>query len=566
MSTQGDPQADQQGTIFILYIPGGAMLGINPALAMAHLEDLTETPVQELFQVVEGVSTGSILASAFNMPGITASKVVETFVERGPEFFPYIPGRWAKMHARNGINTAKYFYDLDPRQSDCFDIRNIEALCDRMKDKNQTADPELIDQLKDQATQRWLTVKRQEKILSIGEEICKQDPSLEKYRDAITELVSTRTFTSRLSIIFNTPVVAIMDGIKNKWAKMEECLYPSDVPEAVFKELYGERKISDSICSTFISFYDIINNRIVTSSCLKNDLFDKTPGAPATVQNDLKFWDATMASSANELAFKAHITETNILCSDKAPLHRIQSVSDVHAAAPKGTKIILVIAGTGQHIGKDLQEFLDNKTIDDEGLSEHERIRKKLEFIRDQRAEFGMAGNLIMGRELSELEGYAHSDALSACKNLIGNDNVFDFTPRLSPHTKQERDEFPSRDVLDASEDNIKKIIKRGRQNCKRHDDQIRELAQMMVDNLHMLGKMDNDKYARVCQKIGLKTFTREEAIEPGVENRIASNDNSTGARRVWRQFVKAVNGRWGSPPAPRGPKGPSGPGGKGPL
>ena len=553
-------QEKRQRTVFILYIPGGAMLGINPALTMSRLENLTETPVRELFQVIEGVSTGSILTSAFNIPGTTAGKIVEMFVERGPEIFPYIPGRWAKMHARNGINTAKHFYDLDPRQSDCFDIKKIEQLCDRMLNKNKTADPTLIENLKQLATKRWLTVKAQERILDLGEQICKQDRTLEIYRDAITELVNDRTYTSSLKIAFNTPIVGIMDGLKNKWAKMEECLFDSAVPEKIFKQMYGDRKISESTCSTYISFYDVINNRIVTSSCLKDDLFDTTPGTPATVRNDLKFWDATMASSANELAFKAHITETNILCSDKAPLHRIQSVNEVHAAVPPDTKIVLVVAGTGKYIGKDLQEFLEKTDIGNEHLSDHERRRKKLEFIRDQRAELGMAGNLILGRELSELEGYVHSDAMNACKNLIGAENVFNFTPRMSPHTKEEKDEFPSRDILDASEENIKKIIKRGRKLCKEEDAQIRKLAQMMVDNLHMLGKMDNEKYARVCTKIGLKTFEPETDIQAGIENRISSNDNSTGLTRIWRKIIKTVNKKWGEPPPPP-PPGPRGPG-----
>lgn len=551
--------ADKQPTVFILYIPGGAMLGLNPAMTLSRLEALTETPTSESFQVIEGVSTGSILASGFNMPGMTANKIAELYVQHGPRIFPDMAARWAKMISRNGLNTIKKIYDLDPKQSDLFAIETIRRLCEKMKASSDRASSDLIDDFKAESMQRWLTAKKHERILELGEKICQQDPGLEKYRNAVLDEVAARKHVNSLRVIFNAPLISAMDGIKNKWAKMDECLFPSATPEKIFRKLYGERKLSDSICSTYISAYDIPNNRIVTFSCLKEDLFDRTPGGPATVKNDLKFWDATMASSANELAFKSHITETNLLCTDKAPLHRIRSVNDVLSVVPPGTKIVVVIAGTGKNELREQNNFLEETLSNDDNLSPEMNYRKKLEFLRDNRAEYGLTGNLASGQELAELEGYTTSDAIELCKDKIGEGNVFDFTPRMSPRTKEERAAFPSRDVLNASEDNIRKILNRARDYCEEEDERLRHLAQMIVDNLHLLGKMDHEKYARVCRRIGLKTFDIEQEIEKdtaGIEKRIASNDNSTGLRRIWRSLKRQIFETTGT----GGPRPPAGP------
>lgn len=554
----------KQPTVFILYIPGGAMLGIIPALMLSRLEALTETPTPQLFQVIEGVSTGSILAAGFNIPGMNARKGAELFVQLGPNFFPDIPGRWAKMHTRNGVNIAKFFYDLDPMRSDYLAIRNIEELCDSMKDRSDPDLHDLIDELEEEATARWLPASKQKHILGLCEQIATRQEELKKYTDAVAELLSTRSFKSRLSIIFKSAAGSVMDSVKNRWAKKEECLFDSKVPEETYKKLFGDSMIGNTTYSTFISAYDIVNNRIVTFSSLKKDLFSRDPNAPATVHNNIKLWDAVMASTANPLAFPPHITENNLLCSDKAPIHKPRSVKDVLAAVKPGTKVVLVVAGTGKYIGKDLLEFLQRKHINEDGLSEEQRYRRKLEVLRDYYVEFGVAGNLLLGRELAELEGYTTSDAFDDFREKLGDENIIQLAPRLSPHTPQEKADFPSKDVLDASRDNIKKIIRRGRQLAQEEDAQLRRLAQMLVDNMRLLGQMDDVKYARVCKKIGIKAPDTEADVHKdtaGIEERIASNDNSSGLRWVWRAISRAViKTVWDEGP-PRTPRPPSPPG-----
>ncbi|GEM_PF-1210893 len=556
----------KQPTVFILYIPGGAMLGIIPALMLSRLESLTETPTPQLFQVIEGVSTGAILAAGFNVPGMNARKGAELFMQLGPAFFPDIPGRWAKMHARNGINIAKFFFDMDPKRSDFLAIRNIEELCDKMKTMCNSDVHPLIDNLEREATVRWLPYSKQKYILGMCQEIAAREPALDRHVDAIAELLTMRTFKGRLSIVFKRAASSAMDSVKNAWAKKEECLFDASVPRQAYQNLFGDRMISNTLCSTYISAYDIVNNRIVTFSSLKKDIFSRDPDAPATVNNNIKIWDAVMASTANPLAFPPHITETNLLCSDKAPIHKPRSVKDVIAAAPPGTKVVLVVAGTGTYLGKDLVEFIEKTSASDAGLTEEERYRKELEMVRDYYVEFGVAGNLVLGRELSELEGYSTSDAFDDFKEKLGEENIISLAPRLSPHSPQEKADFPSKDILDASRDNIKKIIRRGRQLAQEEDEQIRKLAQMMADNMHLLGQIDDVKYARICRKIGLQPVSPEADIRKdtaGIEERIASNDNSSGLRWVWRKLSRAVaDTLWydNEPPPPPGPSGPKGP------
>jgi len=555
----------KQPTVFILYVPGGAMLGIIPALTLSRLEALTETSTPNMFQVIEGVSTGAILAAGFNIPGMNARKGAELFVQLGPQFFPEMPGRWAKMYARNGINIAKFFYNLDPKRSDNLAIQNIRQLCDAMKEQSDPVIHPVVNELEEEATQRWLAAKDQKYILGLCQQIIAYDQNLKKYADGVAELLATRTFKSRLSIIFKSAAVNVMDSLKNTWAKKEECLYDPLVPQQTYQKMFGDRMIGNTTMSTYISAYDIVNNRVVTFSSLKKDIFSKDPNAPATVRNNIKLWDAVMASTANPLAFPPHITETNLLCSDKAPIHKPRSVKDVLAAVEPGTRVVLVVAGTGKYLAKDLLQFLE-KNPEDPNMSEHERYRRKLEILREYYTEFGVAGNLALGRELAELEGYTTSDAFDDFKEKLGEENIIMLAPRLSPHSPQEKRDFPSRDVLDASRDNIKKIIKRGRSLAHEEDDQLRKLAQMIADNLHLLGQMDDVKYARVCKKIGLETPNTEAEIRrdtAGIEERIASNDNSSGLRRIWRAVSRAVvrvlweDDATPPPPKPPGPRGP---------
>lgn len=77
----------------VLAIDGGGIRGILPALVAAELEERSGHPIVELFDVIVGTSTGSILALGLVAPGPdgrptwAARDAVKLYAERGDEVF-----------------------------------------------------------------------------------------------------------------------------------------------------------------------------------------------------------------------------------------------------------------------------------------------------------------------------------------------------------------------------------------------------------------------------------------------------------------------------------------------
>lgn len=55
-------------TARILSIDGGGIRGIISALVLEHIEERTEAAIADLFHMIAGASTGSILAVGLSMP------------------------------------------------------------------------------------------------------------------------------------------------------------------------------------------------------------------------------------------------------------------------------------------------------------------------------------------------------------------------------------------------------------------------------------------------------------------------------------------------------------------
>ena len=72
----------------VLAIDGGGIRGLIPALLLAELEDRSERPVFELFDLMAGTSTGGILVAALCAPGqLPAAEVAQIYEEEGPRIF-----------------------------------------------------------------------------------------------------------------------------------------------------------------------------------------------------------------------------------------------------------------------------------------------------------------------------------------------------------------------------------------------------------------------------------------------------------------------------------------------
>lgn len=482
-------------TIFILFIPGGAMLGIIPAVVLARLEELTETPTSMLFQVVDGVSTGSILASGINAPGrdaagnvqgpdhpkYTAQDTVDLFCDLGPRYFPDMPWRYHKMLAANILNTAEDF--LDPLHADAHLIREMERAFLDIRQKITPEQQPRADAIQAIVTEQWLSASSKKTAMKMIDELGKDIPAISELLTHVNEVLFLRPTHGLLSRVFCQTAIGGMNMLRHLWAN--NYLYDPEVPTRHFQDLFGDARMSDCLRSTYISAYDLQNNRVNTFFCRKADFFSTDPDAPCdTSPNNPHLWDAVMASIANPFAFPPHATEDGVLCSDKAFIHTpIHCVQDVLAHKPADAKVKLVVLGTGQYLSK--------------------KYDKDNEALRDEYVRYGVLGNLIRGQEILELESYAMSEARASLSQSLGNENIIELSPRLAPQTFKETDSLPSKDILDASDDNIQKILKKAHDFVQREDQRLRGLARMMVENLHNLGQMDDEKFQRVMKNLG---------------------------------------------------------------
>src|ERR1700730_10098034 len=78
----------------ILAVDGGGIWGVMPALILAAIEEQTERPISDMFDLVSGTSTGGIIALGLTKPGPdgkaekSANDIVQLYVADGATIFP----------------------------------------------------------------------------------------------------------------------------------------------------------------------------------------------------------------------------------------------------------------------------------------------------------------------------------------------------------------------------------------------------------------------------------------------------------------------------------------------
>lgn len=501
MTTEDAPKAATappapDRTIYILYIPGGGMNGIMPALMLDRLEKLTGCSTSDLFQVFDGVSTGSILAAGMTLedparPGkaqLSGHDGFELFCHHGPAFFPDIPGRFSKMWIANALNTLLDY--IDPQIADELAIDEIGETCDELLKKTPWEYHERVRRLRELATTHWLTQKKRNEALHICDELDDISDEIDQLTDKVNELIYWRILCTRISIGFRKAAIGACNFVLNNYA--HDYLFDPEVQIGTYKKFMGERRLSDSLRSIYISAYDIQSGSPIVFFNRKADFFSRDPATPSiTSKGNHKLVDVIMSSTANPFAVPPYTTEDGVVCSDKAPVHTpLHCVQDVMAHKPPDAKVKLVVLGTGKYFTKN--QKVDNKTV------------------RDRYIKYGVPGMMIKGKEIAELEHYVMGMMRDTVKMQLGEENIIELSPRLAPHNMTELKKFPSKNVLNASKDNIEKIVHRSMDFLVEEDDAIRSLAQELVDNLYNLGQIPDDKYAAACTNIGLKTGTDE--------------------------------------------------------
>ena len=490
-STTGEAKK-KNPTLFFLYVPGGGVLGIIPAVVLARLEELLEAPAMHAFHATDGVSVGAIVTAGLNIPDpqdpstplYTAAETAELIAAKIQKFFPPVKGRMRKLIASGLIHTARRF--LDPAVTDAYHLKDIADLCTELRTRADDTTLPLINALEHHATQQWLTKGHRDNAYALCDKIRQVNPALRDSAGYVLSHIYERTQqTSRLGIMFRKAALGIGDKITTTWAREQDYLYDTQVIRHIFQDVFGSTRIGDCLRSTFISAGNAITGEKVRFFCRKENLLDIGPSKNEDLsKNNHTLIDALMATSAHPLAVKPHETEDGIICTDPAVWHApTNSVMQVVRAAREQNPDInvkLVVLSTGDYTIK--------STNKSEVIS---RMQKN-----------GLVGNIFDGYQLSQIQAYVMSDAKATLREELGDEDILEIAPRLIPRTSTEANDFPSRNILDTSSKNIESVLNTARRTLVEKDVMIRTLAYMLAENMHLLGQMDDEKFSRISEKI----------------------------------------------------------------
>jgi len=107
-----DGTVGSRSAVRVLSIDGGGIRGIVPATVLAALEQRTGRPVNELFDLIAGTSTGGILALALTAPGPdggprwNATAILDLYRDEGPRIFSRSLGR--RITSVEGLIDERY--------------------------------------------------------------------------------------------------------------------------------------------------------------------------------------------------------------------------------------------------------------------------------------------------------------------------------------------------------------------------------------------------------------------------------------------------------------------------
>ncbi len=96
----------------VLAIDGGGVRGIVPATVLAYIEARANRPIADLFDLIAGVSTGSLIAVSLSMPGtdgrpaVAARRVAEDYLDDVQQLFP--GGLTFEVTRTDGLLRPKY--------------------------------------------------------------------------------------------------------------------------------------------------------------------------------------------------------------------------------------------------------------------------------------------------------------------------------------------------------------------------------------------------------------------------------------------------------------------------
>lgn len=481
--------------VYALYIPGGGVFGLIPALMLEYLNHLTGIPTYKAFPVQEAVSTGAIIVAGLNTPDkdgnpkYTETQVVQKFRENAPRFFPDMPGRTKRLAIFNSLSHIQR--RIDPLTNNRLLITGvlrriieIKKISNAIEKPLSAKDIEILENIRNKIRKRWISksdiryISRQTKNIS-------DNTSCQDIKDRLKEIndfsVNRAPHNGLKSIFHRASFYAVSCARERHKNNIH---YNPEIPKTTFQEYFGENNtIADLLASVYISTYDVRNEEKVTFYSRKRNVLDFSNDAERSQSRLMpKTWDAVMASISSQLAFPAHRMEGGQLTEDWAPIHNPQkSIDHVVDNLPEGYDFKLVIMGTG-----------DNKTpyYDDHGT----------------------IGNLLQGRTLRDMLKYTNSDFRKKLLKRFGPDSVIEFNPRMAPRTIEEHNEFPNKDMTDASTEQLNRIHKLTDNFMLKADvnAQFKKLAMDIVENMYLLKQVDFEHVQAARERCGLQRIAND--------------------------------------------------------
>jgi hypothetical protein len=203
-----------------------------------------------------------------------------------------------------------------------------------------------------------------------------------------------------------------------------------------------------------------------------------------------------MGTTAHPFGYQPYITaDSEKVLTDKGQLQPTLSfVMDLWYHSPEDVPIKVTFHNTGDYLGS------SDRKQDWKNLTAAQK-RERACAIQHEYVEDGVLGHIMNQTEMSEQSRYVETVTNLPLRLLLQKrnggekENIHSFTPRLVPRTPDEVGQMPSRDVLDASPENLLNIISAAfRMLREQHEDVLKEHA-MLIENLHNLGQMSDEDY-----------------------------------------------------------------------
>lgn len=254
---------------------------------------------------------------------------------------------------------------------------------------------------------------------------------------------------------FNRYASQIKNGMTGRSSL--KTLFSDSVKKEIYQSYYKDYKLRDSVKSHIVKTHLLHSNDNGDAdvghplSTFKQDFLDQfcTQKHPENFHDDISLLDAVMASTAAPTVYPAHKVGSKTLIDPGLQHSPSFSADEILPYIDPDVEYMFMFISTGC-----TRQPTDKNTYDHFGI---------IDMLR------GDKGSVL----LRTVSTYTKSMGLRSLRNRLGEDHVMNITKSLVPANDHEQKTFPSNDQLDASPENIEKMIEFGEKQFTENRDQI---------------------------------------------------------------------------------------------